>query len=384
MMKFIFLFLFSTTAFAAVFFPTEAELMNHGAHLIQFKTSYFLTTGSYDDQGVLTTMPTGDKFSMANADFKISFGISNRLEAAVDAKLRNISSVKGVNGLNKTGAESASIVFKYGLPAVDNFKTAIGVRYRQILYTNTKYDPPQIAPDADLVLGDDGSEYAVDFYSTYVPSSLKYVGNFSYVSPPNNLSSEIHYKLEGQYLFSSLSLLAGVDGIWSLKNDPYTNVTKPQMSVGATHLFNSINREIIAPYIGLNYAFKKFGLGLLAKTIVNGKSTDAGNMVAFNISTGTHGVTPESIKVESFKEYHVDGSVLKVSAHGNFIKIDQGLSSDVEKGMRFDIYQTDYFGGNVLVASGIIVEVGADWSNIKLTKKFKDIEIKPGFAARGY
>ncbi len=88
--------------------------------------------------------------------------------------------------------------------------------------------------------------------------------------------------------------------------------------------------------------------------------------------------------MESFKEYVVDGSVLKVSARGNFIRIDQGLSTDVEKGMKFDIYQTDYFGGNVLVASGIAYEVGADWSIIKLVKKYKEIEIKPGFAARGY
>ena len=91
-----------------------------------------------------------------------------------------------------------------------------------------------------------------------------------------------------------------------------------------------------------------------------------------------------SVKIDAFKEYHVDGSVLKVSARGNFIRIDQGLSTDVEKGMKFDIYQTDYFGGNVLVASGVAYDVGADWSVIKLLKKYKEIEIKPGFAARGY
>jgi hypothetical protein len=66
------------------------------------------------------------------------------------------------------------------------------------------------------------------------------------------------------------------------------------------------------------------------------------------------------------------------------VRIDQGLSTDVEKGTKFDIYQTDYFGGNVLVASGYIFEVGSDWSVIKITKKYNEIEIKPGFAARGY
>jgi hypothetical protein len=102
-----------------------------------------------------------------------------------------------------------------------------------------------------------------------------------------------------------------------------------------------------------------------------------------NINLNSEGVTAESVKIDSFKEYQIEGSVLKVSARANFIKIDQGLSTDVEKGMLFDIYQTDYFGGNVLVASGYIQEVGSDWSVIKLTKKYSDIQIKPGFAARG-
>ena len=384
MMKYILLFLLCNSVNATSYFPTGAELVNDHAHLIQLHSSYFVTTGYYDEQGVATTLPVGDSYSMLNTDFKITYGISKKLEASVDARLRSVSSVSGVNGLSKTGAESAGINFKYSFPIVNNLKTAAGFRYRQTLYTNTKYDPPQIAPETDLVLGDDGREYAIDFYSTYLRSSMKFVGNLSYVSPPNNSSAEIQYKIEGQYLFTSLSLFAGLDGVFSRKNDPDTSVTKPQVSVGATHLFNSINREMIAPYVGMYYDFKSFGLGLLAKTVATGKSTDAGNSIALNFSTGTEGVTTESVKIEKFKEYHIDGSVLKVSPRGNFVKIDQGLSSDVEKGMKFDIYQTDYFGGNLLVATGIIVEVGADSSVIKLVKKFKEIEIKPGFAARGY
>jgi hypothetical protein len=125
-------------------------------------------------------------------------------------------------------------------------------------------------------------------------------------------------------------------------------------------------------------------VGLQAQTVMKGVSTDAGNIISFSLTTGSEGSTEESLKIQSFKEYHIDGAVLKVSAKGSFVKIDQGISSDVEKGMKFDIYKTDYFGGNTLVANGYIVEVGSDWSNIKIDKKFLDIEIKPGFAARGY
>jgi hypothetical protein len=384
MTKILFLFLFFTNAKAASFFPSEAELLNENAHLIQLSSSYFMTTGFYDQQGLISTLPAGNKFSMINSDFKISYGLTKQVEIAVDARLRNIKSIEGINNLSRTGFESGGILLKYAFPASGYFRSAIGASYRQTLFTNIKYDPPQIAPVNEISLGDDGSEYAIGLFSTYFKSTTKYIGNLSYVSPANNLSAEIRYKLEWQYLFTRASVLAGVDGVWSLNQDPYTAINKPQISLGATHLFNSTNRQIIAPYLGLNYSFRKFAMGFIAQTTSKGKSTDSARSFSLNISTGAEGTTAESEKIISFKEYHVDGSVLKVSAQSNFIKIDQGLSSDVEKGMRFDIYQTDYFGGNILVASGIAYEVGADWSNVKLVKKYKNVEIKAGFAARGY
>jgi hypothetical protein len=375
--------LFSSLSWAN-YFPTEADFLNQSAYLLKLQSSYFQSSGFYDESGVLNAMPLNTQFSMFDNDIKISYGISSKLEASLATKIRNISSNNGINNFSKTGAESCAASIKYRLPMIGKLKSGLGVRYRQTLYTNTKYDPPQIAPSTEIVLGDDGSEYSVDFFTTYEMSSVKFIGNFSYQSPPNSLSSEVDYKIEGQYLFTNLSLIAGVDGIYSLKNSPYTTINKPQMSTGATHLFNTINREILSPYLGLNYNFKKFAFGLLAKTITKGFSTDAGNSIEFNLSTGTEGVTQESLKIQTFKEYHIDGSVLKVSAKGNFVKIDQGLSSDVEKGMKFDIYKTDYFGGNTLLANGVVVEVGSNWSNIKLDKKFLEVEIKPGFAARGY
>jgi hypothetical protein len=207
----------------------------------------------------------------------------------------------------------------------------------------------------------------------------------SYVSPPNNLSQEIDYKLEGLYQPSSYGIVFGLSGIKSLNKDPYANdpALKPKIALGGTSLFNSTNRELMATYLGLNYDFQKFNFESKVGTIMSGVSTDKGIFFVFAINFGSKGQSKESVKVESFKEYTIDGSVLKVSARGSFVKIDQGLSTDVEKGMGFDIYQTDYFGGNVLVASGIAYEVGSDWSIIKLTKKYKEIEIKPGFAARG-
>ena len=155
------------------------------------------------------------------------------------------------------------------------------------------------------------------------------------------------------------------------------------MARGPSNLFNSLNRQYVAPYIGVNYAFNNSLLSLKGESVISGRSTDKGNLIALGITWNSDGVTPEFEKINSFKEYHIEGSVLKVSARGNFVKIDQGLTTDVEKGAKFDIYQTDYFGGNILVASGVVFNVGTDWAVIKVLKKYKEIDIKPGFAARG-
>ena len=241
-------------------------------------------------------------------------------------------------------------------------------------------------PDDTLVLGDSGSEYGADLYMTYLQSPWKLDGKIGYSSPANFLSSEINYKLEIMHSFSKLALFGGVEGIYSLKQDEFSEEPgkKAVQKTGGTKLFNSINREYVAPYIGANYSFDKFIIGLQGKTILSGISTDKGNAISLSIGWNSDGITPESVKIGSFKEYQIDGSVLKVSAKKNFVRIDQGISTDVEKGMKFDIYQTDYFGGNVLVASGVVYQVGPDWSVIKLLKKYKAVEIKPGFAARGY
>lgn len=371
---------------AAVVHRGGAENLNSKAYSIEALASVFNTNAHYDVEGTEYAMIPDGSYRMIDTDLKISYGISSRIEASVFAKLRNVSSSDGINSASNSGPESIGVEGKYAFLPINGLRYAVGVRYRQTLYTNTRYTLAQIRPVDEVILGDDGSEYGVDLYSTYLANPWKLDFKIGYNAPPNDLSSEILFKVEGLYQFSKLGLLAGVEGIYSLKRDQYTDTPslKPLMNVGQSTQFNSLNREKTAPYVGLNYAFDKFLFFLKGQAIIAGKSTDKGSLALAGINWSSVGISAESIKVDSFKEYHIDGSVLKVSARGNFIKIDQGLSTDVEKGSKFDIYQTDYFGGNVLVASGLVYEVGSDWAVIKVTKKYKEIEIKPGFAARGY
>lgn len=359
-----------------------AELLNESAYAIKLESSYFLTAGLFDSDGEKKELIEGDKFQMIDSDFKLSYGISHVLESALFFKWRAIEAVNQTHSVSNSGPESAGVEFKYAFPIVGRTRYALGVHYLQTLYTNTNYPTSAVIPVDSIILGDDGSEYGVSGYMTYTNRSLKFDSYLKYVSPPNDLSSEIRYKAEWIYFFTKLSFNGGVEGIFSLHRDQLEQ--KPFLARGPSNIFNSLNRQYVAPFLGFNYSFEKFLLSLKGQSLVSGRSYDRANAVALAVTWNSEGVTLESSKVESFKEYHIEGSVLKVSVRGNFIKIDQGLSTDVEKGSRFDIYQTDYFGGNVLVGSGIVYEVGSDWAVIKLLKKYKEMDIKPGFAARGY
>jgi hypothetical protein len=386
--------LVSVTAFSLVSFPAfcashkgGAELLNPKAYSVSSELSIFNTSAYLDYEGADVEMAEGSSYSLMDFDFGLSYGLSNNVEVTGLARIRRVSSTTNDTSIENSGIESLGVLGKYAFKPIGKTLYALGVYYRQTLYTNKKYENFTSPPSDELVLGDDGSEYGVNLYLTHLSSKeLKWDGLFGYRSPGNDLSSELIYKLEGLYFLNKFGVFAGIEGIFSMKKDQFTDtpLLKPSQANGATRQFNSINREKVAPYLGVNYDFGKFAVGAKVQTIIGGQSIDKGTLFAFNIDWSTSGVTKESVKVAAFKEYLVDGSVLKLSARGNFLKIDQGLSTDVEKGMKFDIYQTDYFGGNVLVASGVVYNIGADWSIIKVTKKFKEIAIKPGFAARGY
>jgi len=362
------------------------ELLNSKGSSVELETFLFQSIGQYDTAGTETSLEDGTGFSLIDVNLAVRYGLAKNLELGALGRFRTLRSAVNDVTLSNSGPESLGIIVKYSLPKINNTFYAIGLHYRQTLHTSASFDSSVQIPAETLILGDSGSEYGVDLFVTNYSSSLKWDFKLGYSSPANDLSSEIHYQAQMIYHLSKVGLFIGTEGISSLKKDEYTNLPslKPYQATGAAKLFNSINRENISPYLGINFSYDQMLFSLKGQTVISGKSTDKGNSISLNFSWSSRGLTDESLKIESFKEYIVDGSVLKVSARGNFIRIDQGLSTDVEKGMKFDVYQTDYFGGNVLVASGVIFDVGVDWSVIKLTKRYNEIEIKPGFAARGY
>ena len=113
--------------------------------------------------------------------------------------------------------------------------------------------------------------------------------------------------------------------------------------------------------------------------------TDAGKTVVAPGTKTCIAIGPdEEEKIEQFKEYDVEATIVKISPRGKFVKIDQGLSGDFAKGMKVDIYKADYFGGNILAASGVVYKVKVDSAIVKITKKYRKMKIEKGFVVRGY
>ncbi len=367
----------------------KADILRNKAYEVKYNLDYFMQSDRFDMDGTKIENTTESTFGLMDNDLSLGYGLSNSLEFNGGIRLRNVTGTKTVGteeyAPSKTGIESLFGEILYGFTPFGDWKYGASLFYRQTLYSHDKASAQSFTQDS-IELGDDGSEYGGGIFFSKGNKGWLIDGELQFVSPANNLASEVRYQLGVNYKSLSWALLSGIEGVKAIGDDEYSTspTTKPvSASTNYTSLFDSINRSYFKPYVGINYAFKNFMIGVKLKTVMAPISTDSGQEIMFTVTTQSVGETQEKVKIESFKDYTIDGAVLKVSGRGNFIKIDQGLQSDVEKGRAFDIYQTDYFGGNELVAEGIVYEVGSDWSIIKLTKKYKNVEIRPGFAARG-
>ena len=240
-----------------------AELLNSKAYSVYSKMSYFKTLGYFDNEGLAEQMVEEDEYNLIDLDFAVSYGVSKDLELTALGRFRKVSSIFNDEISNNSGLESLAFEGKYALARVGNVLYALGVHYRHTLYTNKNYVDTTNMGEDKIILGDSGSEYGLDLFITYDKSSWKFDGKIGYNSPANNLSSEINYKIEGIYRLDKLALIAGVDGIYSLKKDEFTldPDNKIVQKSGGTKLFNSINHQYIAPYAGVNYTFDKFIMG---------------------------------------------------------------------------------------------------------------------------
>lgn len=358
------------------------------AYEINLNAELWKTTSRVDSLGVEQPFVDSEDFGRFQGGMDLAYGIGKQLEVKLGFNYRQNNSINSTGeSLSAAGLESVWGGAKYSIITPSSpWIFAFDLGYRQTTFTTSKYIPGTVPTD-ELVLGDDGKEFTIGLH---LARKFSATGNFSsfvaFNMPPNDLSQEVIYDAHFAWAWTKWAWIMGVEGIYSLGTDDFGSAaeTKPQIAQGSTYLYNSINRERVMPYLQLNKAFSTWKLGLRGGLAVAGQSTDLGYEMGFTISWSSKGVSKDERVISKFKEYEIEGTVLKVSPRGKFIKIDQGLAQDVEKGMRFDIFKTDFFGGNVLVATGVVYEVSSDSSIVKLIKKFNEIKIEKGFSARGY
>jgi hypothetical protein len=245
--------------------------------------------------------------------------------------------------------------------------------------------------DSTLILGDSGNEYSAGVGASYTTRSKNFLNaRIGYRDPGKDISDELYWQIEGAMVWSYVALIAGVDGITSLSNDPFNKeplslaVERPAYNRGSTFLYHTINRELISPFAGINIALgNKWRVELRASQVVSGASTDLGTSYGFSLVRRVEELKSNRVD-RAFKDYDFEATITKVSPNKTYVVIDKGLSDDVRKGIKIDFYEFDYVGGNILLASGIVTEARSDSAIVRIATLYnRKRELKEGVVARG-
>lgn len=392
-MKFFFLFIFLSTPLVwgqTSYVPPTRVLKERGTQL-SFGADYFRTSSGIDYNGDKQKLEKGDNFQRYQGEINGLFGLTNDFNLGLGVRFRHQTSsfTSGTEEINAkaTGVQSLAAKFLYGFQPVNRMQYTLEGMFRYVPYTNDELDTTPTNDDLrKLILGDQGNEYSIGLGVTYSSlSNNHFTFRGGWRRPGDDLSTEFYWNGEAAFQFRHIAPVFGVDGVTSLKNSPYESEAsdRPKWNSGRTALYNSINREYIAPYVGLNIAFSDiWRVEFKGYQVVSGRSTDLGTGFGINLVRRMDDAV-EKVVDSQFKSYDLEATVTKVSDKKTYVVIDKGLAEDIEKGMRFDFYEFDYVGGNTLVARGVVIKVSADKAIVKLTHRFNLArEIKEGLVGR--
>jgi hypothetical protein len=357
----------------------------------KLSSTLFQTTAYYDYAGVKQDLGSRDTFSRLESEFTYRKNLAKNFEGGLFGRYRSQNSEETdtagvIHGTSKSGLESVGGILRHTFVPIERIRYTVEGGARFVSYKNGNFDSTQ--PYSELVLGDavnelfGGGAFAYDTVDKNI-----FTGRLHLNFPTARQSSELKYDSHFAFVWEKLALLGGVAGIYSLNQDKYTDdqTAKPRIYNGATRMYNSINRSYVAPYIGVNIGFSPhWRVEGKMSSIVVANSYDQGNEYMLNLVYNTTRSDDTRLveKDDKFKTYNIEASVVKVSPRSKFIRIDKGLAQDVEKGMRADIFDFDYLGGNKILASGVVMEVTADAAVVKILELYGKTEIKTGHVVR--
>lgn len=388
LLSLLFLLASSTLWGQTSYIPSTRVLKERGTQL-SFGIESFSTSQTVDQKGTKRKLSDGESFSRYQGEVSGLFGLTDDFNLGIGARFRNQagSFTSGTDDVDAkaSGVQSIFTRFLFGFDPVNRTQFTLEGMFRYVPYTNDEISTTN--PNLDkLILGDDGNEYSVGLGITYSSlSNNHYTIRGGWRKPGNDLSTEFYWNGEIALQFRYVTPLVGVDGVTSLENSTYESdpADRPNWNSRPTALYNSINREWISPYVGLNVAFSPaWRVELRGQQVISGRSTDLGTGFGINIVRRLD-QQDEKVVDSQFKTYDLEATVTKVSEKKTYVVIDKGLADDIEKGMKFDFFDFDYVGGNSLVARGVVAKVSADKAIVKLTHRFNLAkEIKEGLVGR--
>ncbi len=360
-----------------------------GNYEVKLNGSLFQTSGHFEHDGTSSPLEEDYAFSRFDGELSLGYALSRRLSWEGGFRFRQNSSnqLQGdeISTVTNSGLESYYLKGRLSVPSSKSLIYAFTLQARQSSAENTDYNTILEVPTDQIILGDGGTEFSLGLNLSYLRTKKHILNTQVFLRKPgNNLSSEMPYLVTSDWTHRPWMFSLGVEGIFSLKGDEFSDVPeqKPSQATGSTHLYNSINREYFAPRAGIYYAFNNLRLGFEISPVLFGVSTDQGTRFGINLLWSGNKRLREKRKIKRFKEYSIEARVVKASARGKFVLINKGLSSDIEKGMKFDIFENNDSGKNVLIAEGIVYKTSGNKAVIKLTRKMKRKKIKKGFVAR--
>jgi hypothetical protein len=367
--------------------PPTRVLKERGTQ-ISASADSFTTSKVIDEHGKTVGLNDGESFHRYQGEVNGLFGLTNDFNLGLGFRYRYQQSTfqSGNQDINASGSgvQAINARFLYGFAPVDRLQYTLEGLFRYVPYTN---DEVTATDDLKkLALGDEGNEYSVGLGVTYSSlSNNHFTLRGGWRRPGNDLSSEFYWNPEIALQWRWVAAIAGADGVTSLKNATYESKPsdRPAWNTRPTGLYNSINREWIAPYVGLNFAFSPiWRVELRGSQVVSGRSTDLGT--GFSVALVRRVDESDEHTVDkNFKTYDLEATVTKVSAQKSYVVVDRGSADDIEKGMKFDFYEFDYVGGNTLVARGVVIKVSSDKAIVKLTHRYNLAkEIKEGLVGR--
>jgi hypothetical protein len=348
----------------------------------------FVTSKKIDKEGKTQSFLDGESFSRFQSEVRGYYGATHELQFGLGARFRQNNSIKKITGQDvsgtSTGLQSTYFNIAYAFPEVDQMKYMLETTFRYTPYTNEDYT--EGVDDEVLALGDTGNEISIGGGMTFQAKNQNFVSlKAGYRRPGSDLSQEIYWLAEAAMAWKYVALVAGVDGVSSLNNDPYENneSDRPLLNTGSSKLYGSKNREWIAPFAGINFALgKTWRLELRGSQVVSGYSTDLGTAFGVNLIRRVDKSKTKMLD-NKFKTYDLEATVSKVSPQKEYVVLDKGLADNFEKGMKVDLFEYDYEVGNTLVATGVVVKTQSDSCIVKISQKYNaQKEIKEGLIAR--